>query len=278
MSQGWFLRAALALGFAFLYVPIALLVATSFNPSRLTTAFSGFSLRWYQALLANDRLIEAALLSLQIAALSATGATVLGTAAGYALARFGRFRGRGVFAGLLSARLVLPDVLVGLSLLLLFVQLEQWTGWPPGRGALTITLAHISVALAYVAVVIEARLTDGGTELEEAAMDLGASPFRAFLLVTLPLLTPALLSGWLLAFTLSLDDLVVASFVSGPGASTLPMVVFSSLRLGVTPELNALATVILAVVALALFGALALQRRAVAPHADGAVAASAARE
>ena len=156
MSRNWFLRAALALGFAFLYVPIALLVATSFNPSRLTTAFSGFSLRWYQALLANDRLIEAALLSLQIAALSATGATVLGTAAGYALARFGRFRGRGVFAGLLSARLVLPDVLVGLSLLLLFVQLEQWTGWPPGRGALTITLAHISVALAYVAVVIEA--------------------------------------------------------------------------------------------------------------------------
>lgn len=258
--RGWFLRLSLALGLAFLYVPIALLVATSFNPSRLTTAISGFSLRWYQALFADERLIEAALLSLRIAALSATGATVLGTAAGYALARFGRFRGRGAFAGLLSARLVLPDVLVGLSLLLLFVQLEQWTGWPEGRGALTITLAHVSVALAYVAVVIEARLTDGGTELEEAAMDLGASPPRAFLLVTLPLLAPALLSGWLLAFTLSLDDLVVASFVSGPGASTLPMVVFSSLRLGVTPELNALATVILAVVAAALFGALALYR------------------
>lgn len=267
MRRGRFLRAALWFGLAFLYVPIALLVATSFNPSRLTTVLSGFSLRWYAALWANQKLIDAALLSLRIAALSATGATVLGLGAGYALARFGRFRGRFLFAGLLSARLVLPDVLVGLSLLLLFVQLEQWTGWPEGRGALTITLAHISVALAYVAVVVEARLADGGTELEEAAMDLGASPARAFLLITLPLLAPALLSGWLLAFTLSLDDLVVASFVSGPGASTLPMVVFSSLRLGVTPELNALATVILVVVAVALFGALALQRRAVAAGA-----------
>ena len=260
MRRGWFLGLSLALGLAFLYVPIALLVAASFNPSRLTTVLSGFSLRWYQALLADDRLIEAALLSLRIAAVSATGATLLGAGAGYALARFGRFRGRSVFAGLLSARLVLPDVLVGLSLLLLFVQLEQWTGWPEGRGALTITLAHVSVALSYVAVVVEARLTDGGTELEEAAMDLGASPPRAFLLVTLPLMAPALLSGWLLAFTLSLDDLVVASFVSGPGASTLPMVVFSSLRLGVTPELNALATVILVVAAAALFGALAFSR------------------
>ena len=239
-----------------------LLVATSFNPSRLTTVLSGFSLRWYAALWENEALLRAAMLSLKVAAVSATGATVLGTAAGYALARFGRFRGRGVFAALLGARLVLPDVLVGLSLLLLFVQMEQVFGWPAGRGALTITLAHVSVSLAYVAVVIEARLSDGGTALEEAAMDLGASPGRAFWLVTLPLLAPGLVAGWLLAFTLSLDDLVVATFVSGPGSSTLPMVVFSALKLGVTPELNALATVILAVVAGGLFGVWWFGRRA----------------
>ena len=261
MRRGRFLTACLLLGYAFLYVPVLLLVATSFNPSRLTTVLSGFSLRWYGALWANDKLIEAAGLSLRVAAVSATGATVLGTLAGLALARFGRFPGRGAFAALLSARLVLPDVLVGLSLLLLFVQMEQTLGWPEGRGALTITLAHVSVSLSYVAVVIEARLSDAGTDLEDAAMDLGASPLQAFLRVTLPLLAPALLSGWLLAFTLSLDDLVVATFVSGPGATTLPMVVFSALRLGVTPELNALATVILAVVTLALGGAWLVQQR-----------------
>ena len=256
-----FLPGMLLVGYAFLYVPVLLLVATSFNPSRLTTVLGGFSLRWYAALWQNQALLDAAWLSLRIAAVSATGATVLGTAAGYALARFGRFGGRGVFAALLSARLVLPDVLVGLSLLLLFVQMEQVLGWPAGRGALTITLAHVSVSLSYVAVVIEARLSDGGTALEEAAQDLGASPLRAFGLVTLPLLAPALVSGWLLAFTLSLDDLVVATFTSGPGASTLPMVVFSAMKLGVTPELNALATVILGVVSAALFGAWWMGRR-----------------
>ena len=261
MKRRTFLPACLVAGYAFLYVPVLLLVATSFNPSRLTTVLSGFSLQWYGALWRNQQLLDAAWLSLRIAAVSATGATVLGVAAGYVLARFGRFRGRGLFASLLGARLVLPDVLVGLSLLLLFVEMEQWVGWPAGRGALTITLAHVSVSLSYVAVVIEARLADAGTELEEAAQDLGASPLRAFLLVTLPLLGPAVVSGWLLAFTLSLDDLVVATFVSGPGASTLPMVVFSALKLGVTPELNALATVILAVVSGALFGAWALGRR-----------------
>jgi len=261
MKRGGFLTACLLVGYAFLYVPVLLLVATSFNPSRLTTVLGGFSLRWYAALWQDDKLIAAAGLSLRIAALSATGAVVLGTGAGVALARFGRFAGRGVFAALLSARLVLPDVLVGLSLLLLFVQMEQTLGWPQGRGALTITLAHVSVSLSYVAVVIEARLADTGTELEDAAMDLGASPAKAFLLVTLPLLAPALLSGWLLAFTLSLDDLVVATFTSGPGATTLPMVVFSALRLGVTPELNALATVILALVSLTLGAAWLASRR-----------------
>ena len=261
MKRSRFLTACLIAGYAFLYIPVLLLVATSFNPSRLTTVLSGFSLRWYAALWQDDKLIDAAGLSLRVAAMSATGATVLGTLAGLALARFGRFTGRGAFAALLSARLVLPDVLVGLSLLLLFVQMEQTLGWPEGRGALTITLAHVSVSLSYVAVVIEARLADAGTDLEDAAMDLGASPLKAFFLVTLPLLAPALLSGWLLAFTLSLDDLVVATFVSGPGATTLPMVVFSALRLGVTPELNALATVILLVVSLALGGAWWIQGR-----------------
>ncbi|GAC1344606.1 MAG: ABC transporter permease subunit [Acetobacteraceae bacterium] len=269
MRRGRVLTLFLLLGYAFLYVPVVLLVATSFNPSRLTTVISGFSLRWYAALWQDDKLIQAAALSLRVAAVSATGATILGTLAGYALARLGRFPARAAFASLISARLVLPDVLVGLSLLLLFVQMEQVFGWPEGRGALTITLAHVSVSLSYVAVIVEARLADQGIELEEAAMDLGASPGRAFLLVTLPLLGPALLSGWLLAFTLSLDDLVVATFTSGPGASTLPMVVFSALRLGVTPELNALATVILVVVSLSLGAAWVLQQRALRPVVPG---------
>ena len=260
MRRGRFLPTALLAGYAFLYVPIGLLVATSFNPSRLTTVITGFSFTWYVALWHDAKLIDAALLSLQIAAISATAATGLGTLAGFALARFGRFRARGLFASLISARLVLPDVLVGLSLLLLFVQMEQFLGWPADRGALTITLAHISVSLSYVAVVVEARLSDAGTDLEEAAQDLGATPLSAFLRITLPLLGPALLSGWLLAFTLSLDDLVVATFTSGPGASTLPMVVFSAMKLGVTPELNALATIILLIVAASLGTAWAVQQ------------------
>lgn len=261
MRRGRLLPAALIAGYAFLYIPIALLVATSFNPSRLTTVLSGFSLTWYVTLWHDRKLIDAALLSLRIAVLSATAATILGTLAGVALARFGRFRARGLFASLISARLVLPDVLVGLSLLLLFVQSEQVFGWPADRGALTITLAHISVSLSYVAIVIEARLSDAGTDLEDAAQDLGATPLSAFFRITLPLLTPALLSGWLLAFTLSLDDLVVATFTSGPGASTLPMVVFSAMKLGITPELNALATVILLAVTAALGAVWLLQHR-----------------
>jgi putrescine transport system permease protein len=257
-----FLLAALAFGYAFLFVPVILLVLTSFNDSRLTTVLSGFSWRWYVTLWHDETLLAAARLSLEIAALSATGATILGTAAGYVLVRFQRVQGRGVLAALLASRLLLPDVLIGLSLLLLFVATEQAFGIPAGRGAGTIAIAHVSFSLSYVAVVVRARLEGSGTDLEEAAMDLGATPAGAFLRITLPLLAPALLSGWLLAFTLSLDDLVVASFVSGPGASTLPMVVFSSLHLGATPELNALATIILLGVSGALIGAWALQRAA----------------
>jgi len=260
VSRNHLVRAILVLGYGFLYVPIVLLVATSFNPSRLTTVLTGFSLHWYGVLWQDAALRRAATLSLGIASVSATAATILGLAAAYALARFHRFRGRPLFAALLGAPLVLPDVLLGLALLLLFVEIEHLFGWPQ-RGALTIALAHTAIALSYVAIVVEARLTDGGTELEDAAQDLGATPWQAFLRITLPLLAPALLSGWLLAFTLSLDDLVVASFVSGPGASTLPMVVFSALKLGITPELNALATVILALVTCAMLLAYFAQRR-----------------
>jgi putrescine transport system permease protein len=246
------LKAALLAGYLFLYAPIIFLVVFSFNASRLMTGWSGFSFRWYEALWHDQNLVTAALLSLRIAAMAATGATLIGMLAGNALARFGDFRGRGLFSACIAAPLVMPDVLIGLSLLLLLVASQQALGWPAGRGAGTIVLAHITLSLSYVAVVVRARLADTDRDLEEAAADLGDPPWLVFLRVTLPLLAPALLSGWLLAFTLSLDDLVVASFVSGPGASTLPMVVFSSLRLGATPELNALASVILLISASAL--------------------------
>ncbi|MBN8874409.1 MAG: putrescine ABC transporter permease PotI [Rhodospirillales bacterium] len=253
----------LAAGYAFLYAPIAYLLVFSFNADRMVTAWGGASLRWYQALFTDATLIDATLLSLRVAAGSATIATLVGTAAGYALARFGRFRGRDAFEAALAAPLVLPEVITGLSLLLLFVMLEQAIGWPQGRGAGTVTLAHASVSVAYVTMVVRARLVDAGTVLEQAAMDLYASPAHAFALITVPLMAPALLSGWLLAFTLSMDDVVVASFTSGPGASTLPMVVFSMTRLGVTPEIYALASVIVAVVAggLAILSLLRLRGR-----------------
>ncbi len=259
-SGGRFWAVWLVPGYAFLYLPIALAVLLSFNDLRLVTRWTGFSVRWYVALFHDPALIDAALLSLRIAVLSATAALVLGTLAGLALARFGRFRGRGVFVAGLSAPLVMPDVIAGLSLLLLFVTLEQMTGWPAGRGPLTVTLAHASLSVAYVAVVVRARLQEMPHDLEDAAADLYAPPLAVFLRITAPLLAPALLSGWLLAFTLSLDDLVVASFTSGPGASTLPMVVFSQLRLGPTPEINALAAVVLAVVAAGLAASTLVRR------------------
>lgn len=261
MTRSCFLLAWLIACYAFLYAPIVFLVVFSFNASRLVTAWAGFSTRWYGVLWQDRQLIDAALLSLRIATVSATLAVIVGTLAGYALARFGRFRMRMPFEAAVAAPLVIPEVITGLSLLLLFVALEVAVGWPAGRGATTVTLAHASVSVAYVAVVVRARLADAGTTLEEAAMDLYAPPWQAFLRITLPLMAPALLSGWLLAFTLSLDDVVVASFTSGPGASTLPMVVFSSLRIGPTPELYALATVIVASVAAVLLAVMQLQRR-----------------
>jgi putrescine transport system permease protein len=255
------LKAWLVACFAFLYAPILFLVVFSFNDARLVTQWAGFSTRWYGVLWRDAAMIDAALLSLRIAAVSATLACIIGSAGGLALARFGPFRGRLLFTAAMSAPLVIPEVITGLSLLLLFVTLEQATGWPAGRGAETVTLAHASVSAAYVAVVIRARLTDTGDVLEQAAMDLYAPPWKAFALITLPLMMPALVSGWLLAFTLSMDDVVVASFTSGPGASTLPMVVFSMTRLGTTPEIYALATIIVGVVAAILIGVSLVARR-----------------
>lgn len=250
MSGGrpWFRTLALVLGFAFLYIPIVSLVVFSFNESRLVTVWGGFSTKWYGALFGNQQIIGAALLSLKIAAIAASAAVVLGTLTGMALARFGPFRGRTLFSGMATAPLVMPEVITGLSLLLLFVTLEQLIGWPAGRGMSTIIIAHVTFAMAYVTVIVQSRLAQFDESLEEAAQDLGARPAKVFFLVTLPIIFPALLSGWLLAFTLSLDDLVIASFVAGPGSSTLPMVVFSKVRLGVSPDINALATILIAIV------------------------------
>ena len=252
------IRIGLWLGLGFLWLPILLLVAYAFSADRIPFQWGGFSLRWFVALAANERMVEAAFLSLRVAAGAATLAVLLGGASGYALARFGRFRGRALYGALIGAPLVLPEVVTGLSLLLLFVALEGAIGWPAGRGAMTVLLAHATLGAAYVAVVVQARLAQSDQGLEEAAMDLGAGPFTAFRTVTLPLIAPALVAGWLLAFTLSLDDVVIASFVSGPSGTTLPMVLFSALRLGLTPEVNALGTVILLVAAVALGAAAVL--------------------
>ncbi|MCF7983948.1 MAG: ABC transporter permease subunit [Thiohalocapsa sp.] len=252
MSRRWPLYGMLAFGYAFLYVPVLLLIIYSFNESRLVTVWGGFSTKWYAELLQNQQLLDAAWLSVRIAAVNATVAVILGTLAANALVRYGRFRGRLGFELLLTAPLVMPDVIIGLSLLLLFVAMQQMIGWPDGRGFSTIAIAHITFSMAYVAVVVRARLSHMDRSLEEAAMDLGARPLGVYLQITLPLIAPALLSGWLLAFTLSLDDLVIASFVSGPGSTTLPMVVYSSVRMGVSPQINALATLFIAVVALAV--------------------------
>lgn len=248
----WFLPAATVLGFAFLYAPILSLIVFSFNDSRLVTVWGGFSTRWYGELLNDAQILGAAWISLNVGILSATLATIIGTLGAFVLTRFGRFRGRLLLTGMVTAPLVMPEVLIGLSLLLLFVSMELALGWPAERGMVTVVIAHATFCAAYVAVIAQSRLRDMDDSLEEAARDLGAGPVRVFFDVTLPVIAPALISGWLLAFTLSLDDLVIASFVSGPGASTLPMVIFSKVRLGVSPDVNALATLIILVVAVAV--------------------------
>ena len=257
-----FVLSTLIFGYAFLYVPLVLVVVYSFNSSRIATVWGGFSTRWYGALLQNDQVLDAAYLSLGIAVTSATFATILGTMAGLALARFGRFRGRTLFAGMITSPMVMPEVITGLSLLLLFVSLQQLVGWPGQRGFSTISIAHTTFSMAYVAVIVRSRLAAMDESLEEAAMDLGGRPLRVVFDVTLPLIAPAMIAGWLLAFTLSLDDLVIASFVSGPGSSTLPMYIFSKVKLGVSPDINALATLIIVFVSVGVFVAWLATRRA----------------
>ena len=248
--------AALTLGFAFLYIPILLLIVYSFNESKLVTVWAGFSTKWYAAMVQNELLLDAAWMTLKVAFVSSTVALVLGTLAGLALARLGRFPGRTLFSGMVYAPLVMPEVITGLSMLLLFVALS-WA-----RGYWTVTVAHITFSMAYVAVVVQSRLLTMDRSLEEAAMDLGAPPVKTFFAVTLPIISPALVAGWLLAFTLSLDDLVIASFTSGPGSTTLPMKIYSQVRLGVTPEINAVSTVLVGIVATGVIAASLINKRA----------------
>jgi putrescine transport system permease protein len=256
-----FLTIMLILGLAFFYIPMIMLVIYSFNDSKLVPVWGGFSVRWYVVLFQSEEVWRAVFLSLKIAFINATCATLLGTMAALAMVRFGRFRGRTLFGGMLVAPLVMPEVITGLSLLVMFIALNQIFGWPAERGFTTITIAHITFSMAYVAVTVQARLTGMGETLEEAAADLGAKPFKVLTAITIPQLTPALISGWLLAFTLSLDDLVVASFVTGPGANTLPILIFSRIRTGLRPDINALATIIILVVAICITIAAVLMLR-----------------
>jgi putrescine transport system permease protein len=264
----WFNVTALTLGFAFLYVPMLILIIFSFNESKLVTVWAGFSTRWYGELMHNESFLNAAWVTIKVAVLSSTFATILGTMAAYVLVRGGRFAGRTVFSGMIYAPLVMPEVITGLSLLLLFI------GIGLDRGILTIVLAHTTFSMCYVSVVVSSRLMTFDQSLEEAALDLGCSGFDAFRLVTLPIIAPAVISGWLLAFTLSLDDLVIASFTSGPGATTLPIKIFSAVRLGVSPEINALSTIMIAIVTLGvIIASLVLKSASVRQQRDEQAAA-----
>lgn len=248
----WLQWLSLGLGFGFLYVPIASLVVYSFNDSALVTVWTHASLRWYRALGGDDELLTAAWLSLRIAVLTACASLVLGTWAGFVLARMTRFRGRVLFSGMISAPLVMPEVIQGISLLLLFVEMGRHLGWPAERGFVTIWLGHVMLCLSYVAIVVQSRVKELDRTLEDAALDLGATPLRVFFAITLPQLAPALAAGWLLAFTLSLDDVVMSAFLSGPGSTTLPLVIFSRVKLGLNPEMNALATLFIGVVSVGI--------------------------
>jgi len=245
-----FLISMLSFGIAFLYVPLVMLVIYSFNKSKIVPIWGGFSTKWYGVLFESPEIWEAVSLSVRIATVNACFATILGTLAGLALVRFGQFKGRTLFSGMISAPLVMPEVITGLSLLLLFITLKEFIGWPDQRGFTTITIAHITFSMAYVAVIIQSRLAGMSQDLEEAAMDLGAKPLRVLTDITLPLIAPGMLAGWLLSFTLSLDDLIIASFVSGPGAVTLPILIYSRVKVGLRPDINALATIIILVVAI----------------------------
>ena len=245
---------ALGIGFAFLYIPILSLIIYSFNESQLVTVWTRFSTRWYEALLTDDELIAAAWLSLRIGLLTAFASVIIGTWAGFVLARMGRFRGFTLYTGMINAPLVIPEVIQGISLLLLFIEMGKWLGWPEGRGIVTIWIGHVMLCISYVAIIVQSRVRDLNPSLEEAALDLGATPLKVFFAITLPLISQALVSGWLLSFTLSIDDLVLSAFLSGPGSTTLPLVVFSRVRLGLNPEMNALATLFIVVVTVGVVG------------------------
>jgi putrescine transport system permease protein len=251
----WFNIASLILGFLFLYLPIAILIIFSFNESRLVTVWGGFSTKWYGEMLRNAGLMSAAWVTVKVAFTASTFATVLGTIAGLIMSRFGSFRGRTLFSGMIYAPLVMPEVITGLSLLLMFVAISL------DRGFVTVTIAHITFSMCYVAVVVQSRLISFDRSIEEAAMDLGCPPARTFFQITLPIIAPAVVAGWLLSFTLSLDDLVIASFTTGPGATTLPMKIYSQVRLGVTPEINAVCTVLVGLVAVGVLTASMVTRR-----------------
>ncbi|NOX73621.1 MAG: ABC transporter permease [Alphaproteobacteria bacterium] len=252
----WFNATSLTFGFAFLYLPILMLIIYSFNKSKLVTVWAGFSTKWYGELFQNEAFLDAAIVTLKVGVISSTLATILGTMAAYVLVRSGRFMGRTLFSGMIYAPLVVPDVIVGLSLLLLFISLGM------DRGITTIVLAHATFSMCYVSVVVSSRLVSFDQSLEEAALDLGCTPFDAFRSVTLPIIAPSVISGWLLAFTLSLDDLVIASFTSGPSATTLPMKIFSQVRLGLSPEINALSTIMIAVVTMGVVSSSLISKRA----------------
>lgn len=243
-----FLLSMLAFGFAFFYVPILSMIVYSFNASRLATVWGGFSTKWYSALWSNAKVIEALMLSLKIALVSATIATILGTLAGITLVRMGRFRGRTLFSGLVTAPLIMPEVITGVSSLIFFLLLAQWIGWPAQRGFATVTLAHITFSMVFVTTIVHSRLSETDAAVEEAAMDLGSRPWQVMRDITLPIISPAILSGWLLAFTISLDDVVITNFTTGPGTTTLPILIWSKVKLGVTPDINALATITVCIV------------------------------
>lgn len=253
----WFNITSLTAGFAFLYIPMVILIVFSFNESRLVTVWAGFSVKWYGELFQNEAFLDAAWVTVKVGVFSSTIATVLGTMAAYVMVRGGRFLGRSLFSGMIYAPLVMPEVITGLSLLLLFISIGL------DRGVFTVVLAHATFSMCYVSVVVSARLVSFDKSLEEAALDLGCTAFEAFRYVTLPIIAPAVISGWLLAFTLSLDDLVIASFTSGPSATTLPIKVFSAVRLGVTPEINALSTILISLVAVGVIAASLASKRAI---------------
>ncbi len=257
----WFNATSLTLGFAFLYLPMLILITYSFNASRLVTVWAGFSTKWYGELMRDQAFLDAALVTLKVAVVSSTVAAVLGTMAAYVMVRGGRFYGRTLFSGMIYAPLVMPEVITGLSLLLLFIAIGL------DRGVFTIILAHTTFSLCYVSVVVSSRLVSFDRSLEEAALDLGCSPFDAFRSVTLPIIAPAVISGWLLAFTLSLDDLVIASFTAGPSSTTLPIKIYSAVRLGVSPEINALSTIMILIVAVGVVSTSLLSKRAISRQA-----------